>query len=511
MPTNLESVGRRWFFLPALLAVVLAAPASSARFAQAQSADGDFAGERTYVQADGKEVEIKEPAKQNRIKIGAIVRAGKAVTAEEEKLISDHFRYLVAELTWKENIPDLPKKHKDLKTKVLNPLGRAEAADLHDRLNAMLLGEMQKVALDKRYPRAVRLNAVLLMGELDQREPRGLDAGTPFAEAEPVLFKILKDEKIHDAYRIEALVGLMRHAKSNAGLAGGGNGELANEMVKLLEAKETPKGKSPVGHLWLRMLACDTIKILARKAPEANQPKVCSALEAMLVEKGLDRWVRCHAAAALGSIDAKSLQATAESTTQALAALVVEISKTHERLLEAAGVEASKKKKKTVPGPAPAQEGQADAPPVISENAQRVASEEVVEDLFHVRFGLVGAEINKENAADRGLYAAGNPESQKFIQSLVDLIDKKMVKTLKDINNPEKTTIELLAEVSAMGAELEGQLKNQSAGKQSEAGQTPEKIAQPAAEGGKTASPPPRTGTKPPAGNSPAAESVTSP
>jgi len=507
MSTILESVSRRWFYLPALLAAVLAAPASLSRIAQAQSSDGDFEGEHAYKQADGKEVEIKEPAKNYRLKINNALRAGKASTAEEEKLVSDHFRFRVASLTWKENIPDLQKLRKDIKSKDLGLVGRADAPDLHERLNKMLLDEMQKVALDKRYPRAVRVNAVLMLGELDQREPKGLDAGVPLPEAEPVLFKFLEDDKLHDAYRIDALVGLMRHAASNAGLAGGGNAELVKEMTKFLEAKELPKGKSPAGHLWLRMLACDTIKILAEKTPEANQPKVVAALEAFLVEKGIEHWIRCHAAAALGAIEVKSLQATAAPTAQALAALVVEISKTHERLLEAAGVEASKKKKKTV-APAPGQESQEDAPPVIPENVQKVASEEVVDDLFQVRFGLVGAEINKDNSTDRGLLAASNPEGQKFILELVDLIDKKMVKALKDKN---KTTIELLAEVAGQGAELENRLKSQNAEKQSEAVQTPDKVATPAAGGVKTVSPPVRTGAKPPPGNSGAAESVTTP
>ena len=496
-----QSAGHRWLSLPVLLAAALVMAPAISSFAQAQSSDGDFEGERTYKQADGKEVEIKEPARKDGSKIQAILRAGKANTAEEEKLISGFFRFRVAELTWKENIPDLQKKRKDIKNKILGQLGRAEASDLHVRLNEMLLDEMQKVAVDKRYPRAVRVNAVLMIGELDEREPKGLEAGVPMPEAEPVLLGFLKDEALHDALRIDALIGLMRHAES--GMPANRNAELVDEVVKLLEAKELPKGRSPVGHLWFRMLACDMLKILAEKGPEANQPKAVAAVEAFIAEKGPELWMRCHGAETLGAIEAKSLQPTAPAAAQNLAAMVVDISKTHERLLEAAGVEASKKKKKTPSAPNAQKDGEEDTAPAIPENVQRVASEAVVEDLFRVRFGLVGAEINKDNSTERGLYAASDPAGQKFIQELVDSIDK-MVKKLKDT---KKTTVELLADVAAEGATLEAQLKSANAEKAPE-GQPAEKVAEPAAGNAKTVKEPGRASTKPPAGNSGATESA---
>ena len=505
--------GREWLRLSALLAGVLAAAGLYA-LAPAQAADGEFEGEHTYKQADGKEVAIKAPTSKDRAKINAIERAGKAATAEEEKLISDHFRYRIAELTWKENIPALPGKRKDVK-KDLGTLGRAPASDLHVRFNKMLLDEMQKVAADKRYPRAVRVNAVLMIGELDQREPSGLNAGVPLPDAEPILSGILKDESMHDVLRIEALVGLMRHAK--AGMQASANDELLKQAIVFLEAKEPPKGKDPVGHFWLRMLACDTIKILAEKGPEANQPNVVAAVEAYVVEKGAELWVRCRAAETFGHIEAKSLQATANVDAKILASLVVEISKTHDRLLEAAGVEANKKKKKTTAAPRPVNEGEENAPPSIPEHVQKVAFEDVFGQLLEVRYGLVGVQNNakEKTSATRGLFAASDPAGQQFIKDLVDQIDK-MIKKLKD-TKAEKSTIDLLAEVSAEGVKLEGRLKGANAAQPGEKNENPDKAA-PAAgnadtsdaksEKSATSKGGSRTGTKPPAGNRNAEESA---
>ena len=519
MPKTPRRVGRpargRKLRHYALLAGVLAV-AGLCALAPAQAADGEFEGEHTYKQADGKEVAIKAPTSKERAKINSIERAGKAVTAEEEKLISDYFRYRIAELTWKESIPTLHGKRKDVKSKDLGQLGRAPASDLHVRLNELLLDEMQKVAADKRYPRAVRVNAVLMIGDLDEREAAGLNASVPLPEAEPILFGIFKDESTHDVLRIEALVGLMRHAE--AGMQASANDELLKQAMKFLEAKELPKGKDPAGHLWLRMLACDTIKILADKGPEANQPNVVAAVEAYMVEKGAELWVRCRAAETLGHFEAKGLQSTAAADAKVLASLVVEISKMHDRLLESAGVEASKKKKKTAAAPRPAKEGEEEAPPAIPEHVQKVAFEAVFEQLLEVRYGLVGVQNNakEKSSATRGLFAASDPAGQKFITDVVTQIDK-MIKKLKDTKE-DKTTIDLLAEVSAEGVKLEGQLKGANAAQPGE-NTAPEKAATPAAasadssnaKGGKSTADKGATRStinKPPAGNRNAEESA---
>ncbi|HXT58127.1 MAG TPA: hypothetical protein VN699_05800 [Pirellulales bacterium] len=489
---------------------VLAWSSADGASARAAEPDGEFEGEHSYKLPDGKEVQLKELSSkarnQARNKINDVLKPGKAATAEDEKAFADYFRLLIAELTWKENIPSLPEKRKSLKTKELAKAGAAAAPDLHLRLNKLILGEMQKVAKDNRYPRAVRLNCVLMIGELDQSEPHGLAAGTPLPDAAPVLMDIFADESLHYALRIDALVCLKRHV--NANLSAERRRALVDALASLLKTKDAPKGKSPLGHMWLRMVACEVIETMAEQGDDASQPEVIAAMESFVGEKDTDLWLRCRAGEVFGSLSSKALQNSAAGVARKLGDLVVEVSKTHPRLLEAAGVEASKKKKPGKPEIVKKPDDEAAEPesPPIPERVLDVATEDVVDQLLRIRFALTGAAVNaKEVPTDRGIIAAtpaasnsaaADAKTAPFATELLKSIDG-MLKTLKDT---KREKVELLAEVATDGEKLEGLLKAQAA---------------PAAT---TESAPVKTAkekipgvAKPPAGNSGAAESAVGP
>jgi len=300
MPATIQSMVRaqRSFHVLLLFLSVLAWSSADGASARAAEPDGEFEGEHSYKLPDGKEVKFKELSSKERNrefgKLKDLLKSGKAASAEDVKTFADYCRLLIAELTWKENIPSLPEKRKSVKTKELSKLGGAAAPDLHDQLNKMILDEMQKVAKDKRYPRAVRLNCVLMIGELDQSEPHGLTAGTPLPEATPVLMGIFADESLHYALRIDALVCLNRHV--NADLPADRRRALVDSLASLLKTKDAPKGKSPLGHMWLRMVACEVIETMAAQGEEADQPEVIAGLKSLIGEKDTDLWLRCRAA-----------------------------------------------------------------------------------------------------------------------------------------------------------------------------------------------------------------------
>ena len=336
------------------------------------------------------------------------------------KAFADYFRLLIAELTWKENIPSLPEKRKSVKTKELSKLGAAAAPDLHDQLNKMILDEMQKVAKDARYPRAVRLNCVLMIGDLDQSEPHGLADGTPLPEAAPVLMGIFADESLHLALRIDALVCLQRHAAAN--LAADRRRELVDAMAKLIKTKDAPKGKSPLGQIVAADGGLRDHRDDREAGDDANQAEVIEALEMCVGEKDADLWLRCRAAEVFGSLSSKSLQPSSRGLARQLGELVVEVSKTHPRLLEAAGVEASKKKKPAKPEPVRQPDGEEAEPesPPIPERVLDVATEDVVEQLVRIRFALAGAEVNAkpELSPDDGIIGAVAAAARRPMRSL---------------------------------------------------------------------------------------------
>jgi hypothetical protein len=491
-----------------MLAGVFSLAAAYSSPVSAAEPDGEFEGEHSYKLPDGKEVKFKELSlKERNREFGKIakdlLKAGKATSAEDVKAFADYFRLLIAELTWKENIPSLDDKRKSVKTKELAKLGGAAAPDFHDQLNKMILDEMQKVAKDTRYPRAVRLNCVLMIGELDQSEPHGVADGTPLPEAAPALMGIFADESLHFALRIDALVCLQRHAATN--LAADRRRELVDAMTTLLKTKDAPKGKSQTGQMWLRMVACGIIETIAKRGDDANQPEVIAALESYVGEKDTPLWLRCRAAEVFGSLSSKSLQNSAADVARQLGDLVVEVSKTHPRLLEAAGVEASKKKKPAKPQPAGQPGGEDVEPesPPIPDRVLDVATEDVAQQLVRIRFALAGAEVNAkpELSPDHGIVTAattGAPADAKPLATeLLKSIDG-MLKTLKNTKG-EKEKVDLLAEVATEGEKLEGLLKAQAAPAATESAPV------------KTVKDPVPGVAKPPAGNSGASESTVSP
>lgn len=488
-----------------LLAFALALPLAACRPVQAQQRDGDFEGEHSFKQADGKVVELTEP-KRARSKIGGILRSGKATSAEEEKHFTDFFRYRLAEMTWKENVTSLPDMRKKLKN-YLSQAGRGAAPDLHDRLNKWILEDFEKVAKDARYPRAIRLNCVLMIGDLDQREPAfGANPGEiPLPEAEPVLFSLFNDENQHAALRIEALRGLMRHAEHD--LTGNQRSELLAAAVKLIEAKEPPKGKSAVGHLWMRMLSCGMVGILAGKGAEANKPEVVDALQLLISDKSVPLWARCYAANTFGSLQANGFaQDKTLPLAQQLAGLVVVVAQTNDRLMEEVGLDAKKQKAKAPPKPPiPGADGDEEAEsdrPAIPESLLKVAADDVAADLIYIHYGLTGADLKDRDAQPsqtRSLYSAASEDAKTFINDLAARIEV-MLKKLKD---PKKELHEQLADISTDGGELQAWLKEQGVSFEPK----PEKVVAPS-DAKPATRPAPGAAVGQPAGNSSAAESA---
>lgn len=515
MHTNLQSAVRRrqqgCRFLPLLVA--LAWPLAACSCAQAQQPDGDFEGEHSYKAPDGKVVQLTD-SKVAKQKIGGILRAGKAATAEEEKHFTDFFRYRLAEMTWKENITSLPDMRKNLKN-YLGQAGRGAAPDLHVRLNKWILDDFQKIAKDARYPRAIRLNCILTISELDQREAPlgGKPPAVPLAEAEPVLFEFFNDEAQHGALRIAAIRGLMRHAEGT--LPADQRSELLAATLKLIKSKEPAKGKSAVGQVWMRVLACGMLQILAGNGADANQAESVGAIEAMVADKSAELWLRSYGSSIFGSLQAKAFPPEkVMPISQQLADLIVEVAKTNDRLLADAGLNAQKKAKTPAPPkPMPPagnnengeEEEAEDDRPAIPESLLKVAADDVTADLLYIRFGLTGADLSSrapQSSSTHALYSAGDQAAKAFINELTTHIDD-MLKKLKD---PKKELHEQLADVAADAGELQNWLKQQGVSGE----QKPEKVVAPgsAKPAGKPA---PGTAASRPSGNSGAAESVVNP
>ncbi|MEX2118791.1 MAG: hypothetical protein WD847_04200 [Pirellulales bacterium] len=422
MKTN-SSTPFRW---PLALGAVASVMLLGSRLPAQDAGNGGYEEIRVREEG-GQQVEITEPPRTARRKFYELLQSGRFDNAEDQTLFNNYFSFWMAELTWKEKLPSLTAKRDELRKQFMP---RA-APDVHNRLNALLLSEMPKIALNDAYHPAVRANCVLILADLNQQEPRAGGVGAvPLPEALPVLLDAVQDTDQHDVVRVTALRGIVRHAESN--MAQNVRKGVADAMVQLVTAKQPAEGQSKDGHLWLCMMAADVLGTLAAQGPEANLPEVCQALAGLVAQANGEIWVRCQAAESLGALEPKSFPANAVGKMAAdLASLVVDISKANAQT--AAEVD-------TAAAPAKLRE---------------ILAAELVDQLTQVKSALVGR--GEPPAANRGLRAAADDAARPFIDGLVTKIDEMVA-----ISGDTKLSLTDLAKsVQDKGLELEDWLKTQ--------------------------------------------------
>ena len=74
---------------------------------------------------------------------------------------------------WQKDVTNLPKERKDFRNNHLRNRS-GTAPDVHDHLNELVLDFMKKLVAGDFHP-AVRVNAMLMIGELNRVEPSGSD------------------------------------------------------------------------------------------------------------------------------------------------------------------------------------------------------------------------------------------------------------------------------------------------------------------------------------------------
>ncbi len=154
---------------------------------------------------------------------------------------------------------------------------------------SLLIAEfMTALARDEQAEPVVRVNAMLLVGELKGKNDK------PWPPAALALAAAAGDKGLPDAVRIAALAGVGKHVA-----AGGGDEAVAKTFgppVFAILADPAPPGRA-VEHDWLVSRALQLVPLLARPAP----PKVAAAVAALLGDEARSIDLRVRAAAALGA------------------------------------------------------------------------------------------------------------------------------------------------------------------------------------------------------------------
>ncbi len=147
----------------------------------------------------------------------------------------------------------------------LRTLGEQNNPDAHDLAVRHLLSRLPQMVRDEKLPVVVRLNAALLIGELNQQEPSATQPGVPLPQATGVLLDLVEDEKMPWVYRLAALRGLVRHAASGVVQDPQVQARLQQTALKLLLLPQDEKQTlSEDLRTWIRSRAAKILGSLRR-------------------------------------------------------------------------------------------------------------------------------------------------------------------------------------------------------------------------------------------------------
>jgi hypothetical protein len=175
----------------------------------------------------------------------------------------------------------------------------------------------------------VRLNYVLLLGQLDKLEFRlNEQAAVPLPEATTQLIAVLNNPDLPETLRVSAWTGLARQGELQ--LSPLARQSVIAETAKFVAAKTPLPGFSTDGHHWCRKCALQALTGLAKTANDVSKPDTVKALHDTIANPNEPLFLRRDAALALGHLDVASLNTAAvkpQDLIKALANLTLEVMK----------------------------------------------------------------------------------------------------------------------------------------------------------------------------------------
>jgi hypothetical protein len=213
--------------------------------------------------------------------------------------------------TTEENLNKLPKSRdvflRSLENSSKNPPAHTLLVDVTHR-------ELSKIAQDPEFHPAVRYNAILVVGLLNETEPSrtsAKQAPEPYSKALPTLMAELKKPDNNEAVRVGALMGVARHLEwDNAKPAGAANkippplrGEVLAELTSIVSTKAPPTGRSPEGQTWLRRRALEALGNAFAQQLDASFAKL---LDDIITNDSEPISLRCTAAEVMSRMDYKA-------------------------------------------------------------------------------------------------------------------------------------------------------------------------------------------------------------
>ena len=170
---------------------------------------------------------------------------------------------------------------------------------VRDHLNALALKEMTTFAEQADMRPATRVNAMLMIGELNASESPSGTSAVPLPAALPILVQAAGDPQQLDAVKVAAMVGILRHVELGGVQTPDARASVTNLALALATAKPAA-GESDDAHAWMQKQAAD---VLGAFGAVGDNGVVATTLAAMVANTASPFYTRCSAAEALGRLN----------------------------------------------------------------------------------------------------------------------------------------------------------------------------------------------------------------
>jgi hypothetical protein len=199
-------------------------------------------------------------------------------------------------------------------------------SEVRARLNKMVHAKMWDIVSKGKYGQydaAIKYNALLVIGDLNDKEGDGKIPAKPYAESLPDLIRVVSP-KSRDYMKLAGLIGLERFATAGA-IPPAKATELTSTLVEMVNQQTPPANRSPDAHDWIRRLAGQVLASLGNLGPGNS---VMKAFESVVSDSDASPTMRCEFAQYLGQLKyAPSAKVDLTALSNALGHMAVDVCK----------------------------------------------------------------------------------------------------------------------------------------------------------------------------------------
>lgn len=182
-----------------------------------------------------------------------------AQLTEQKDFFVKIYQNIFASMTAPAEFANLQSRRAEVMKDIYNAARRGNT-QVSRGLSIMSFQQCKAIAQGNYYPGA-RINAVMMIGELNDREPNSLEkqAPIPMQAALPLLLEIAEDAKYNDGLRVAAIQGIQRHTELNASRWKDDVQDKVADLMISIAQSDAPKDRNLEAHGWVQMLAINTL------------------------------------------------------------------------------------------------------------------------------------------------------------------------------------------------------------------------------------------------------------